>query len=119
MRKLMNLYINLIFYVMVTFRKRPPVHLTDEPCNIRLLDFVDQACKTGDVVRKEVVKVLDVHDFHVSNPHPKEEYTIQQQLDAGVSLRETSVNLDSGDNLDYAVNETAEQDLLDRLQLNQ
>lgn len=104
---------------MVTFRKRPPVHLKDEPCNIRSLEFVDQARKDGILTRKEVVKSMDLHDFHVFNPHPMEEYTIQQQLDAGVSLRETFVNLDSGDNLDYAVNETAEQDLLDKLQPNE
>lgn len=101
---------------MTVFRKRKPLYEVEEQPSIRMLKFVEIARKDGGSpsVREELVS-LSLEDYHTLNPHPMEDYTIQEQLDAGVSLKETSVNLDSNDNLDYPENDTAEETLLNML----
>ena len=56
-------------------------------------------------------------DYFAKHPVPTEYYSIGQQLQAGVSLKDIPCGtmLDSPDNLDYEVNETAEEQVLDAL----
>lgn len=101
---------------MTVFRKRKALYEFEEQPSIRMLKFVEVARKDGGSpsVREELVS-LSIEDYHKLNPHPMQDYTIQEQLDAGVSLKEQFVNLDSNDNLDYPQNDTAEETLLNLL----
>lgn len=54
-------------------------------------------------ILQEQVIVSSVSDYNLTHPVPTEEFTVAQQIEAGVSMREIPVNgmLDSNDNLDY------------------
>lgn len=68
-------------------------------------------------VLEEQVIVSSVSDYNLTHPVPREEFTVAQQLEAGVSMNEIPVNgmLDSGDNLDYEEDKLQEK-VLETLQ---
>lgn len=68
-------------------------------------------------VLEEKVIVSSVSDYNLTHPVPTEEFTVAQQLEAGVSLKEIPVSgmLDSGDNLDYEEDKLQEK-VLETLQ---
>lgn len=72
----------------------------------------------GDVtILQEQVIVSSVSDYNLTHPVPTEEFTVGQQLEAGVSMKEIPVNgmLDSNDNLDYEEDKLQEK-VLEKLQ---
>ena len=68
-------------------------------------------------VLEEKVIVSSVSDYNLTHPVPSEEFTVAQQLEAGVSLKEIPVSgmLDSCDNLDYEEDKLQEK-VLESLQ---
>lgn len=68
-------------------------------------------------VLEEKVIVSSVSDYNLTHPVPTEEFTVAQQLEAGVSMNDIPVSgmLDSGDNLDYEEDKLQEK-LLESLQ---
>ena len=73
--------------------------------------------ENGVKITREVVVNRTPQDYFAKHPVPTEYYSIGQQLQAGVSLKDIPCGtmLDSPDNLDYEVNETAEEQVLDAL----
>lgn len=101
---------------MTAFRRRknrvsinPPVHIQE----LTTTSFVEN----GVSVNKECVEVLSPSEYFNRHVIQTEEYSINEQISAGVSLKDIpcSTRLDSPDNLDYDVNETAEEELLKTL----
>ena len=76
-----------------------------------------QVEENGVKITREVVVNRTPQDYFAKHPVPTESYSIGQQLQAGVSLKDIPCGtlLDSPDNLDYEVNETAEEQVLDAL----
>lgn len=76
-----------------------------------------QVEENGVKITREVVVNRTPQDYFAKHPVPIESYSIGQQLQAGVSLKDIPCGtlLDSPDNLDYEVNETAEEQVLDAL----
>lgn len=68
-------------------------------------------------ILQEQVIVSSVSDYNLTHPVPTEEFTVAQQLEAGVSMKEIPVDgmLDSNDNLDYEEDKLQEK-VLEKLQ---
>lgn len=68
-------------------------------------------------ILQEQVVVSSVSDYNLTHPVPTEEFTVAQQLEAGVSMKEIPVDgmLDSNDNLDYEEDKLQEK-VLEKLQ---
>lgn len=68
-------------------------------------------------ILQEQVVVSSVSDYNITHPVPMEEFTVAQQLEAGVSMKEIPVDgmLDSNDNLDYEEDKLQEK-VLEKLQ---
>lgn len=73
--------------------------------------------ENGVKIVREVVINRTPEDYFAKHPIPTESYSIGEQLKAGVSLKDIPCGtlLDSSDNLDYEVNETAEDSILHAL----
>ena len=76
--------------------------------------------ENGVKITREVVVNRSPQDYFAKHPVPTESYSIGQQLQAGVSLKDIPCGtlLDSPDNLDYDVNETAEEQVFNALKEN-
>ena len=74
--------------------------------------------ENGVKITREVVVNRSPEDYFAKHPVPTESYSIGQQLQAGVPLKEIPCGtlLDSPDNLDYEINEIAEHKILDALE---
>lgn len=102
----------------MVFRKRkadfvPPV---TSPVPINVLESQEEL-RNNAIVHKEVVVSVTPEEFFDKNPIPQDDFTLAQELAAGVPLKDVSTSslLDSNDNLDYDVNDTAEERVLDAL----
>lgn len=110
--------VKLIIVVTMVFRKRPRdfvPHVSSVP--ISVLQSVEE--KRGDqIVKKEVVVDVTPDQYFERNPIPHDDFTLAQELAAGVSVKEISTAgmLDSPDNLDYDVNDVAEDKILSALE---
>lgn len=111
-----NFKINL---VMSTFRKRPLYFRAPAapPIIIRAVEEVEDVVD-GVPVQHEVLVSLTPSEYLERFPPVQEDYTLLQQLQAGVSVKEvaSSTLLDSPDNLDYDENEGAEDKILSELE---
>lgn len=103
---------------MTVFRKRSktfrlPVSNGGSVRNLRLVKSVVD----GHERSQEVLEDVSVKEFFVANPITMVDLSLDEQIQAGVKLDEIpcSTLLDSTDNLDYDVNDTAEQFVLDKL----
>lgn len=103
---------------MSVFRKRcktfsMPVSNGGSVRNLRLVKSVVD----GHERSQEVLEVVSLNDYFNANPIVYVDLSLDEQLQAGVKLDEVpcSTLLDSTDNLDYDVNDTAEQFVLDKL----
>lgn len=69
----------------------------------------------GVEVTKEVLLDVSEKDYFDNHPVCMEDFSLMEQLNAGVSLKEIPCGtlLDSNDNLDYAENEVAEEKALE------
>lgn len=103
---------------MSVFRRRekgfylPPV----SPPVIREV-VTNEVVENGCTLMRESVVTRSNSEWFDNHPVSKESYSIDEQLRAGVPLKEIpcSTMLDSDDNLDYEQNEYAEQQILDEL----
>lgn len=102
----------------MVFRKRnadfvPPV---TSPVPINVLESQEEL-RNNAIVHKEVVVSVTPEEFFNKNPIPLDDFTLAQELAAGVLLKDVSSSslLDSSDNLDYDVNDIAEEMVLDSL----
>lgn len=103
---------------MSVFRKRSktfrlPVSSGGSVRNLRLVKSVVD----GHERSQEVLENVSLNDYFNANPIVYVDLSLDEQLQAGVKLDEIpcSTLLDSTDNLDYDVNDTAEQLVLDKL----
>lgn len=106
---------------MSAFRKRQSssVFTSVSGCNLPILDVVNSSIvENGLVVNREVVVSRTPEEYLKDNPPPQEDYSINEQLASGVSLKEIGISsrFDSSDNLDYPENDYAEERLLEQLQ---
>lgn len=100
-----------------SFRKRSPIiYDSSEVPFIRDLDKTE-VNHNGIILENENLVIISPEEFHKKHPVPMQEFTLMDELEAGVNLREIPCGtmLDSDDNLDYAVNDTAEETLLKQL----
>ena len=104
---------------MSVFRKRPD-GFTPPPSEAQIIHSLESVTEvvSGTPVVKEVIVPMSVEQYHEKHPISKEDFTLAQELRAGVSVKDVPTNglLDSVDNLDYEVNETAEETLLNALE---
>lgn len=104
---------------MPVFRKRPKGFVSSfaEPELIRSLETIEEIVN-GSPFKKEVLVPMSADDYHLKHPICHEEFTLGQQLRAGVPIKDvsTSTLLDSSDNLDYEQNEYAEEKVLEALE---
>lgn len=104
---------------MPTFRKRPRDFRapSSPPIIIRAVEEVEDVVD-GVPVQREVLVSLTEQEYLECFPPATEDYTLLQQLQAGVSVKEvpSSSLLDSPDNLDYDENEGAEERILSELE---
>lgn len=103
---------------MSAFRKRPKGFrfVLGDPPIIREV-VTETITQNGNKVNKESVVLRSETEYLSEHPIVMETYSIKEQIEAGVSLKEipTSTMYDSNDNLDYPENEVAEQKILDVL----
>lgn len=103
---------------MSAFRKRPKGFrfVLGEPPLIREV-VTETITQNGNPVNKESVVIRSESEYLSAHPIVTESYSIKEQIEAGVSLKDipTSTMYDSNDNLDYPENEVAEQKILDLL----
>lgn len=104
---------------MSVFRNRSKGFVSP-PSEVRFvhsLERIEETCEEGIAV-KEIVVPMSQEEYIDRHPPLKEEFTVLQQLSAGVSVKEvpTSGLLDSPDNLDYQENEFAEQKVFEALE---
>lgn len=102
------------------FRSRDPIKYEGTVPFIRDLDRMEIE-RNGTIVSSEALVIVSPEDYHKKHPVPTQEFSLTDELEAGVPLREIpcSKMLDSADNLDYAVNDTAEQTIFDQLSKEQ
>lgn len=104
---------------MAVFRKRSAGFAPPAGCStpIYSLEKVEEIVNGSSVI-KEVIVPMSEDEFHLKHPISHEEFTLAQELRAGVPVKEvpTSSLLDSGDNLDYDINDSAEEKIFDVLQ---
>lgn len=95
----------------MSFRKRKHSVFYQTPTRI-----VDVIGDNDDSPRTMISSTPD--EYLKKHPIEMQEYSLTQQLQAGVPLKEINCShlLDSKDNLDYSQSETAEQTILDELQ---
>lgn len=109
-----------ICLIMGVFRKRPVgfVSPPSEPLFIRSIENIEETNENDIILRKEVLVPLSPEDYLQKHPPIMEDYTLLEQLQAGVSVKDvaTSTLLDSPDNLDYDENEDAEERVLASLE---
>lgn len=103
---------------MSVFRKRcksfsMPVSNGSFVRNLRIVKSVVD----GHERSQEVLEDVSLNDYFNANPISFVDLSLDEQLQAGVKLDEVpcSTLLDSTDNLDYDVNDSAEQFVLDKL----
>lgn len=103
---------------MSVFRKRPKNFrfVLGEPPLIREV-VSETITQNGNQIIKESVVIRSESEFHSEHPISKESYSIKEQIQAGVSLKEipTATMLDSNDVLDYEENNYAEEKVLNFL----
>lgn len=108
-----------ICLIMSTFRKRPRDFRAPSapPLIIRAVEEVEDVVD-GVSIQREVLVPLTPSEYLDRFPPATEDYTLLQQLQAGVSVKEvpSSNLLDSPDNLDYDENEGAEEKILSELE---
>lgn len=101
------------------FRKRKQVFMPspEPPVIIRTVEQVEDFVDGVSVQHEVIVPMTDV-EYLEKHPPVTEDYTLLEQLQAGVSVKEvpTSSLLDSSDNLDYIENEDAEEKVLAQLE---
>lgn len=103
----------------MVFRKRPkgfkPISSPSVPINI--LETQEET-RNNQIIKKEVVVSVNESEFFERYPIPHSEFTLAQELAAGVSVKDvgTSGLLDSSDNLDYDINDVAEEKVLNALE---
>lgn len=110
--------VKLIIVVTMVFRKRPRdfvPHVSSVPISVL------QSCeeKRGDqIVKKEVVVDVTPEQYFERHPISHDDYTLAQELSAGVSVKDVSTAgmLDSSDNLDYDINDVAEEQIISALE---
>lgn len=106
---------------MSAFRRRnfSSVFTSCSGCSSPILDVVNSSIvENGVCVNREVIVSRTPEEYLKDNPPPVEDYSINDQLAAGVPLKEIGVSsrFDSSDNLDYPENDYAEEKLLKQLQ---
>lgn len=104
---------------MSVFRKRSNAFSLPRFGSDVVRDLVNIPTVENDVeINTEVMLNASPSEYFERHPICMEEFTLKEQIEAGVNLREvpTEGMLDSGDNLDYEVNETAEQTVLTALE---
>lgn len=101
---------------MNAFRRRKNVHLKAPRVYISEVN-TSSVVQNGVNINMESISELTPSEFFSLHPVPFEEYSINEQISAGVSLKDISCStrLDSPDNLDYEQNETAEEQILSAL----
>lgn len=101
---------------MSAFRRRENVHLKAPRVHITEVSSTS-VVQNGVNVSMESVSILSPSEFYSRHPILKEDYSIGEQISAGVGLKDIpcSTRLDSSDNLDYEQNETAEEQILEAL----
>lgn len=103
---------------MSAFRQRKPDFMYFGPSASPVI-YLKKESKVQDdcTVLEEKVIVSSVSDYNLTHPVPKDEFTVAQQLEAGVSMKEIPVSgmLDSGDNLDYEEDKLQDK-VLEKLQ---
>lgn len=103
---------------MSAFRHRKPDFKYFGPAASPVI-YLKKESKVQDdcTVLEEKVIVSSVSDYNLTHPVPTDEFTVAQQLEAGVSMKEIPVSgmLDSGDNLDYEEDKLQEK-VLETLQ---
>lgn len=101
---------------MNAFRSRAPILYQGGTPFIRDLEKTEEN-SNGVVVNKETLVILTPSDYHKKHPVPTEEYSLTDEIEAGVNLREIPCGhlLDSEDNLDYDINDSAEELVLEQL----
>lgn len=108
-----------ICLIMTVFRNRPKgfVSPPSEKRHVHSLERIEETCEEGILV-KEIIVPMSQEEYIDRHPPLKDEFTVLQQLSAGVSVKEVPTNglLDSPDNLDYPENEVAEQKVLEALE---
>lgn len=100
-------------------RKCTSVFTSGSGCTLPILDVVySSIIENGVSVNREVVLSRTPEEYLKDNPPPEEDYSINEQLAAGVPLKEIGISsrFDSSDNLDYPENDYAEETLLKQLQ---
>lgn len=101
---------------MTAFRRRKNVHLLAPRVHISEVN-TSSVVENGVTINMETISELTPVDFFSRHPVPMEEYSINEQISAGVNLKDIPCSslLDSPDNLDYDQNETAEEQILSAL----
>lgn len=101
---------------MTAFRRRNNVHLKAPRVHISEVSS-SSVVQNGVNINMESVSVITPKEYFSRHPVPMEEYSINEQISAGVGLKDIpcSTRLDSPDNLDYEQNETAEEQILSAL----
>lgn len=103
----------------MVFRKRPKdfVPIVSPSVPIYVLETQEET-RNNQIIKKEVVVSVNESEFFERHPIPKEEFTLAQELAAGVSIKDapTAGLLDSSDNLDYEENDYAEEKILTALE---
>lgn len=102
----------------MVFRKRKEgfVPSVSSPVPINILETQEEL-RNNALVHKEVVVTVTPQEFFEKYPIPFDDFTISQELQAGVPLKDVSSSslLDSKDNLDYDVNDIAEERVFEAL----
>lgn len=102
----------------MVFRKRPKGFVSPSlSVPISVLQSVEEM-RGQQVVKKELVVEVTPKEFFELHPISHDDFTLAQELSAGVSVKDvgTSSLLDSSDNLDYDINEVAEEKVLEALE---
>lgn len=103
---------------MSAFRQRKPdFKYFGSPVSPVIYLKTESKVQDDTTVLEEKVIVSSVSDYNLTHPVPREEFTVAQQLEAGVSMNDIPVSgmLDSVDNLDYEEDKLQEK-VLETLQ---
>lgn len=103
---------------MSVFRKRSKAFRLSSGCPVRIRDLRNVVSVVdGAELSQEVVTDMTIDDYIKVNPIVTEDFSLEEQIRAGVQLKDIpcSTMLDSSDNLDYEVNDSAEQFVLDKI----
>ena len=104
---------------MSVFRKRPK-GFCSPPSDCLIVHSLEQVIESSEngVLTKEVIVPMTETEYLHKHPPIMEEFTLAQELAAGVSVKDvpSAGLLDSPDNLDYDINEIAEESILSSLE---